>query len=242
MSLAWSAPRCLPRWAAGRKCIIKIHFRLTGTLVQLGACGGEAHAEVLGTCASIRVGFIAIVLAMLLVVVLMLRVLVLMLAGRGARLVAVTGRRGNAAVEHTILCGSCACSGGSTGIATSTMWWTVRGGRRGTVAAAAILLITRTRHRCVQQTQFTCLVLLLRLLATQCDLESNRGRKLNGLDGWLCGLACLQVTHLCCHHPLSLRNERALGTHAVPPSAIAFVALQGADLQGEREKERTKMA
>lgn len=105
----------------------------------------------LGTCASIRVGFIAIVLAMLLVV-LMLLVLVLMLAGRGARLVAITGRRGNAAVEHTILCGSCASSGGSTGIATSTMWWTVRGGGRGTVAAAAILLITRTRHRCVEQT------------------------------------------------------------------------------------------
>lgn len=136
----------------------------------------------LGTCASIRVGFIAIVLAMLLVV-LMLLVLVLMLAGRGARLVAITGRRGNAAVEHTILCGSCASSGGSTGIATSTVWWTVRGGRRGTVAAAAILLITRTRYRCVEKTQFTCLVLLLRLLATQCDLESNRGRKLNGLDG-----------------------------------------------------------
>lgn len=135
----------------------------------------------LGTCASIRVGFIAIVLAMLLVVVLML--LVLMLAGRGARLVTVTGRRGNAAVEHTILCGSCACSGCSTGIATSTMWWTVRRGRRDTVAAAAILLITRTRHRCVQQPEFTCFVLLLRLLTTQCDLESNRGRKLNGLDG-----------------------------------------------------------
>lgn len=160
-----------------------MYFRLTGTLVQLCACGGEAHAEVLGTCASIRVGFIAIVLAMLLMVVLMLLVLVRMLAGRGARLVAVTGRRGNAAVEHTILCGSCACSGGSTGITTSTMWWTVRGGRRGTVAAAAILLITRTRHRCVQQPEFTCLVLLLRLLATQCNLESNRGRKLNGLDG-----------------------------------------------------------
>lgn len=119
----------------------------------------------------------------MLLVVLMLLVLVLMLAGRGARLVAITGRRGNAAVEHTILCGSCASSGGSTGIAASTMWWTVRGGRRGTVAAAAILLITRTRHRCVEKTQFTCLVLLLRLLATQCDLESNRGRKLNGLDG-----------------------------------------------------------
>lgn len=119
----------------------------------------------------------------MLLVVLMLLVLVLMLAGRGARLVAITGRRGNAAVEHTILCGSCASSGSSTGIATSTMWWTVRGGRRGTVAAAAILLITRTRHRGVEQTQFTCLVLLLRLLATQCDLESNRGRKLNGLDG-----------------------------------------------------------
>lgn len=83
----------------------------------------------LGTCASIRVGFIAIVqlrrLAMCLMMVLMLLVLMLMLAWCGARLVAIAGWRGNAAMENTILCRSCARGGGS-GIATTSMWWTVR--------------------------------------------------------------------------------------------------------------------
>jgi len=83
---------------------------------------------VLGTCASIRVGFIAIVmlrrlsLMLVLMLIMLIMLMLLMVTGRGAGLIAIAWGRRNAAMENAILCGRIASSGGS--IATA-MWWTV---------------------------------------------------------------------------------------------------------------------
>jgi len=149
-------------------------LELTGTLVQLGSRGREAHAEVLGTGASIRVGFIAIeplgcrmlvVVWLLVVRLLLLRLLVVI--GSGAGLEAVARWRGNAAVKDAILTGS------STGRSSAaTVVGTVRSGC-GTITA--ILL---ARNGGVQESQFTGLVLFLGLLATKGHLqEGGKWRK-----------------------------------------------------------------
>jgi len=130
---------------------------------------------VLGTGASIRVGFIAIeplgllvwVAKVLLVVRLLLLLRLLVMIGSGAGLEAVAGWRGNPAVEDAVLARSSAARAAAAAVVGA-----VRSGRS---TVAAILL---ARNRSVEQAQLAGLVLFLGLLASKGHLQQGgHGRK-----------------------------------------------------------------